>query len=212
MTFAPAFSQPFPRPFGGVTAAGVTTLFYDTFTGATSTAINSRAPDVDVVGGGWVVLQDTWTIQANRAAVTTIGASPFPRAVAETNKADVKLTVDVVSLSSGQFECGAIVRRSGTSFWLCELFSNGDLIRIYEYNGSVFVLRASASAVINPLNTYTMTVTASGSTISATVGAVTVSYALATANQTATQHGMWTVSTGTTSAGSAFDNFKAETL
>jgi hypothetical protein len=93
------------------------------------------------------------------------------------------------------------------NYWLVHATAAGGAIQLFQVSGGVLTLRATQNYVFTSGTTYTLTVTASGSTISVAVnGAQQFSYANATSNQTATKVGLWLYAVGS-SAACSWDNF-----
>jgi hypothetical protein len=194
---------------GAVAAVGPTVLFYDTFTGADGTLIASRSPDV---GGPWVALLNPsrGVIISNRARQTD-GALAATVLTANLGLSDVKITADMLYTAAALPDSivSVFVRSNGvvgqiTGYQL-SLYLNG--LYIHERNGG-FVQRAFAARTITPNVAVSVTVIASGMSLSITDGTVTASYTTSLF-QTNTNHGL-IIQKGTMAAGQTptIDNFK----
>lgn len=174
-------------------ASGLTTLVYDTFTDADATSLTAHtiAP-TNTPSTSWTERVGTWTISGNKAVSTFTSNS---HATCNPGVADCTITCKAqTSATNGNmaYDVGLVVRWGATTdYFLVGINSQGDLFRISERVSDNPVSRATASVTIDAGTEYTIVVTLSGTSISATLdGANQISYASATANQTATIHGI----------------------
>lgn len=177
-------------------SSGPAYLLRDTFTDADGTALTAHAMDV---GSGWTVLTGSWSVQGNRARQATTGGAYY-RCYANAGAADGTLDVVVPFGTVPTHFNGGIAARiapGNASHWMCGpegLFGPWKL-RVYEFDGAGFVLRASADVATPSNNTsYTLRVALSGQSITCTwdVGGAAneVSYGSAAMNQATQTHGM----------------------
>jgi hypothetical protein len=162
--------------------AGPTVLFYDTFTDANGTLLTAHTPDVDVVGGGWVLDAGTITIQSNRAQATAALARYFVNA----GHADTTVSMDIISDAGGAG--GFIVRwQNSLNHWICRLLASTGRIQIFDVNAGTLTLRAETAVVV--AYPATLTVVMSGTTITLTYNSLSASYS-SSFLQTQTRHGL----------------------
>jgi hypothetical protein len=171
----------------GASQGGPTVLLQDTFTGTDGTNLASHLMDV---GAGWT-LSGTWNL-----------------AWADCGQANSTLTVDVVP-QTASFPAILVRLTDANNFWLAQVDSATNALDLYSCVAGTFTQVASTAFAITPGATYTMTAVVSGSTLTLTVGATSVTYSSMSTNLTATRCGLrngW----GSGSV-STYDNFKATT-
>jgi hypothetical protein len=184
-----------------------TTLFLDTFTDINQ-GLGAHAPDTDVVGNGWTIVNGSWAINSDKCQVSSAG--PAPGSIAETNLtgySDVTVQCDLqFSSSPGGNDSGVIIRGDGTTsnFWLASV--ENTLFSILERSGGSWFSRASTSISALGTSVHTIKLQGSGASLTATLdGSNTLSYTSSDL-QTNTRCGIYTQQP----AGSnpTFDNFK----
>ena len=169
-----------------------TTLVSDTFTDTNGTDLAAHAPDVDLVGNGWIESQSgRMDIQLNKTRVVNSQQGIDWRARIETTESDVVISMDATIGSTGGGVYILLRDNGGSAFWLAGYAPFLTELVIYEYNAG-FTKRASTSLAVTIGNTITLEATASGTTISLTAdGANLISYGSASLNETVTDHGIW---------------------
>jgi hypothetical protein len=172
-------------------AGGTSTVLQDNFVDTNGTTLTAHVMNV---GPGWTVPQGTWVINSNLADASVIGASAPTGAwaVAQANQANVTISANVVPQSSTD-NCGLVVRYSAlTDLWEIEVNTGSSSnFTIQQRSSGSWTQRAAGSVTINAGTSYAVQAIASGQNISATInGGNQISYGSATANQTATQHGI----------------------
>lgn len=162
-------------------------LLRDTFTDANGTLLTAHAMDV---GPGWTLHEGTCpTIQSNRASL----AGDVGCVCSDAGRADVvaRSTASVGTADANHVIAVVVRCMDGNNFWQAALFGNG-FFAIYDRTGGTFTMHASTSLGALTVGVgYTIEVTASGASITATVnGGNQISYGSATFNQTVTHHGI----------------------
>jgi hypothetical protein len=198
--------QRFPRQInGGLTrlnrSAGAAVadplLFFDTFTGANGTPINSRSPDVDVVGGGWTIHESAATIQGNECQPVDLNAERFT-ASADCGAANVTLTCIYTNRAFILFRFADINNlyfvRFGVGFYRVQSVKAGVTELVGQNN------------IVNGLDRQGISIVASGNNYSITVGGETLTFS-DTFNNTATRFGV-----GGDRTVARVDDFKIEAL
>lgn len=188
--------------------ASSTTVNYlvrDTFTISNGVLINSRSPDIDVVGGGWIFDAGSFSGSSSKA----VAGSAQSLAVINSGQADVTVADRMTVLDNTNNRGIALRRTSATNYWRIDL-ANGTLYRIVQIQAGSPIVRASAAVSYSVGASANLRVVASGNTITAYVsingGAETsISYGSATFNNTATYHGIYS-QTATTN--DFHDNFE----
>jgi len=182
------------------------TLLQDTFTDTDADdLITQHTPNV---GPGWTRNSTTssWLIQGNRARVTKTGTER-DFAWMDSGDADVVISCKVFAQSASNLP-GIIARLSDdeSNCWIIHISPQSDTFAILQREADVNTSRASTSVTIDIQTLYTIEVTLSGSTITATLnGGNQIQYASATFNQTSTKHGISDFND--TSSFSEFDDF-----
>ena len=175
-------------------------LFFDTFTGADGTAINSRAPDIDVVGGGWLNLGGTnMLIQSNQCADNG-NANGM---VAQVGQADVRVSVDITSIGTA-LSIQIFFRRDNLgNRWQLDFRRTDGLVRLRENPTE------RASFFLGPLTVpFTPFIQAIGSSITFGVeGFATVGSFTSTSLLSETVHGIICNNND-----DRWDNFKVEKI
>ena len=173
---------------GGAAAAPLPTL-YDTFTDANGTALTSHTMNN---GSGWIAATGTFTIQSNKAQSGGV-------AISRANAGTATGTVSVTLTSTSPTTAGVIVRASGTGYQNCYLCAaNGTIVKFQAASGSAL---NSGGAVAS--GTYLVEVVLSGNTIAVYRDGVQVGTATNAFNNTATEYGLYSETSGDT-----FDNFQ----
>lgn len=192
--FSGAFRKPFISAFASGDAVGAVIYFQDSFTGATSTELNARAPDI---GANWACSANSyWRINSNQA--DNFGGTARPL-VSDCGVSDGTITVTTDDGWS------YIVARytDDNNYWRCGAFGENALgvpLKLYEYNAGSATERGSANNYMDaPMSRKAML---NGSTIEVWQnGAARITYASATFNQSATKHGI-----NSLQGGRLFDN------
>jgi hypothetical protein len=168
---------------GGGGGGSPVVLLRDTFTDADGTNLSSHSMDT---GPGWTHVAGTITTQGNQASCTDIPGFY----TADSTASDVTLTMafNVGTLSGVQIAEVSVRGSDGSNYWLGTAWNNGDLI-LYQVNGGTFTQVASGTWAADASG-HTLTLTASGQTVSVQVDNGTpVSYT-DSFNQSATQCGL----------------------
>lgn len=168
----------------GNNGGGIVYLLRDLFADANGTGLAAHTMDV---GSGWTVHTGTVTIQSNRARTSSAPGI----ATADAGQADCDATV-ITNATADAGGAGLVVRfTDANNCWIFWLDYNASSFDLYEVNGGVSSVRASAG--YNPAAAVDQTIVGdcSGAALSATVnGANPISYGSATHNQTATRVGI----------------------
>lgn len=161
------------------------TLFYDTFTGVNGTLLPAHTPDTDASGNGWTTQAGTPDIFDNQARITATEI-----ATVDCGVADCVISANVKCLGLAAV-AGIIVRfSSASSYTFVTIEDFFDRFRVYEWNGSTLTSRASTNVTIDIGTEYTMTITLSGTSITATLdGANSINYT-SSLNVSSTIHGI----------------------
>ena len=156
----------------------------DLFSGSGS--LNGRTPDtVNTPGGTWTVTAGSATVSSGSLANGSTGES---LANLQFGVSDYTLTVNVSEESGGA--SGPVVRYVDDNNLFVVVLSNFTNFSLYERVSGTYTLRADSSFPFGS-GYYTIKMTISGSTISATVnGGNLISYGSATAGQTSTVGGV----------------------
>jgi len=188
---------------GGAGIPSGSIIINDTFTAADGTNLAGHAPDVAAylaTGQTWSVLTAptaTMKIVSNKATVDA-GSNPVARISAGIATGYV-LTADINTATVG---AGILVRvKDATNWWQIASLVASDELTIAESNAGVLTIRATTPMVVGASVLYTVTITLSGATITAQIGATTVSYA-SSLHATETGVGIRNIGAATT------DNFK----
>jgi len=165
-------------------AGGGITYLYDTFTDTNGVSLADHTPDIDTSGAGWTVVTATCDIQSNAARVL---ATPSVATI-DSTASDFTLTVTVTPGNGAA--SGVIFRRTNaTAYWEVTVNDPGNNFLLREY-ASGYTTRDTANINITGGTPYTVVVTCSGTSISATLdGANTVSFTSSN-NQAATVVGL----------------------
>lgn len=176
------------------------TLLSDTFTDTNGTALTSHTMDV---GGGWTAGTGTFQVQSN-AAKKTASSGIHDGVWADAGQADVSLSVDITWQALGDRSLGAALRvTDGTNRWEAYYYAGTDKIQLDEVTTGSNTTRASASAVgIASGNTYSLTASTSGTSLSVSLNGKTASYT-SSSYQTNTKFGLLDYNDTV----SSFDNF-----
>ena len=172
-----------------VFVTGPTVYFQDDCTDTNGTNWSSHTPNVGsspTYGTGVV------TIQSNKAQ----RQSGSPQPIFDYGHADYTKTL---SLNRGTSTfVGAIVRYSNANnYWLFFYSSGTNVLTLYEVNGGTQTSRATGSVTLSASTAYNASITCTGNSISMTINGVTVSYASASFNNTATKGGIYQMGAGT---------------
>lgn len=176
------------------------TSFLDTFTEADNTDLCVHVPDSDT-GYGWVIREGYCLISGSKV----IAGAATSHAITDTGSADGTLTADLVVSDAGTHRVQILLRYIDfDNHWMINLGEN-ETLDLYQVTLGAWTLRSSVPFAPVVGTTYPITVTLSGSDITATVGGKTVTYS-STFNRAITLHGFRIVGIGTTTKGSV-DNF-----
>jgi hypothetical protein len=170
----------------------VTAIFTDTFTEANGT-LTTQSHWPDYAAGGWVPVTGTLSISSNQL---TCGTAPA-LAVAGAGRANYTLSA---GLQAGTSNARAVVRwtHPDNYYYACV---NAGAIEIHRVTAGVDSGALATSAATAGSLPLTLQVVTNGSTITASVGATSVSYNSATQNQNSTVFGLSAASTA-----AVFDN------
>ncbi len=176
-------------------ASGLSTglLVSDSFTDTDGTLLSAHPPDLAPLGSVW---SSNTAAQITSNQVKAVAAN-YASASIVSGAYDVEITftcTNTAGSSNVTMDSGMHLRIADGKYYRLGFNIWAKAIRIWEYDGSAWVSRASSVVTPNPVNTtpYTLVVTAQGSTISiAFESLATASYALATLNQTITRHGLY---------------------
>ena len=152
-------------------AAGVATLVLDRFVDPDGTLLTAHTPDIDLVGGGWVVSVGNGDIRGNIVEPDNIASN---RVVIATTQSDVVITLDVtIRTNNLNAQIGIVFRQVDESnLWLAGYSPLDGEFRLFRRVGGGFSERAIGAWVPTEGLTYTMTVTLSGSSINCEVDGV----------------------------------------
>jgi len=172
----------------------------DRFTEASSTALTSHTPDIDTEGGGWGAA-GTWTVSYSGYA-NQLWPAEEANAWIDSGISDLVISVDVTTTTDTSSGGGLIFRwTDANNNWRCIINRLADTFALWQRTGGANYERDSTSVSLGAA-TYTIELTANGTSISATLnGSYPLSYS-SSFNQTATYVGLRTVSRR-----AAFDNF-----
>ena len=171
-------------------AAGA--LVQDLFTDTNGVSLQNHTPDVDAVGGGWVIGRGPWTININMAIANyaASAANPYYHAYIETNQADVIIESTLFVKSEPRFVGGACFRHTGyNDFWFVSVQQDSGVFRLVERTAGTELIRDSNVAAIGAGN-HTLRIELSGTAISATLDGGRTLSTVSAVRQAATQHGM----------------------
>lgn len=195
-----------------------TYVLQDHFADTNSTALTSH--DMDI-GPGWSAVNGTWYIQSNRASLNSSGAGVYST-VSESGQANVTVSATLTtpaSIGTHKVQAGLIARyASGTGGILSLIRTDTNLIEVYQFDGSFGLSQLGSSVSTGgsfaSSTTYTLSLTCSGDTITASVtGSGGVSGTVNTSSSfhnTATKCGIWNYyDTGSEWFDAAFDDFSA---
>lgn len=187
MGFSGAFVEPVQHVFPTAGAVAAVVRLQDVFTDPNGTSLNVHTP---TVGGPWVESLGDFDIQSNRANVVSLSGGTAI-AQCQCNVADMTITLDVIPADTYAFD-GVLFRFTDTNnYWFARWMHQVNRLEIYEFNAGVATLRASAALVPGSAGQpYSLTLVASGETVTLTVLGTSCSYASATFNKTATRHGL----------------------
>lgn len=117
--------------------AGPTVLIYDTFTDTNGTALAAHTPDVDVVGGGWIILTGTWIITSNKAE-NDVGNNSI--AVIDCGQANINYSATIQCASNNAQ--GAVIRDDAAgNRWEAAIYIANQWWTLAEYNGGARTFR-----------------------------------------------------------------------
>jgi hypothetical protein len=189
-----------------------TVYVYDSFTGADSTQLTAHAPDIDVVGGGWVNAILTTTpganasILSNKASITADNAGTIINA----GQANVEIEATWTLAVGVDNRSSIALRYVDASNWI--IFNvrepNGDLLLNKRVAGSTSTV-ASAAFSWTEGQTYTLKITANGTAVVCYVDDVEVLSGTIAELTTATKHGIFR---NAGNSNSLFDDFYIRSL
>lgn len=181
-------------------AAGPTTYFYDTFTGANGTNLTAHTPNV---GSAWSYNAGPFTIQSNKASCTADSLASV-----DMGHADGTITVD---LNSPSLNNDAVVfRKVDTSnYWRFQVNAIGGPGLTTAYlidttSGSDNIVASAGFTMSAGLNTWKLVL--SGTSITGYINGVSVISATSSVRQTSTIHGFASSNAGGT-GGTTADDF-----
>ena len=170
-------------------AAGA--LVQDLFTDTNGVSLQNHTPDVDAVGGGWVIGRGPWTININMAIANYAATAnnPYYHAYIETNQADV-IIESTLFVGANNKGGGACFRHTGyNDFWFVRVQQDSGAFQLVERTASAELIRDSNVAAIGAGN-HTLRIELSGTAISATLDGGRTLSTVSAVRQAATQHGM----------------------
>ena len=176
---------------GGVPIAVVV---HDTFTEAIATLITAHSPDIDLSGGGYsnnIIAGAEPSIAGGSGVVDTSQGSSNETYI-ETRRSDVVVTVTGRGYhATNSFTLGLIARFSDlNNYWLLHCDGTTSVAELYEKNGGTFTLRDSTAFTWVNQTDYALSLTTSGTAISAQIdGGNDLSY-ISSLHQSATICGM----------------------
>jgi len=150
----------------GVAAPVSPFLLFDSFTGANGTLIESRPPDVDVVGGGWVRYSAAgvvFQISSNQAISVN-----SPSYAANVGAANVTGGMKVIAVPVGSRPEINIRLQDSNNLWFMYCNYLGQFITINERNAGVNVVRVQVAGVVLSLP-FDFNFSTSGNVITASV-------------------------------------------
>ena len=169
-------------------APGPTVLILDEFTDADGTLLSAHtiAP-TNTPGGSWVAALGSFSIDTNKARVTTNLVNSW--ALVESGVSDCKVSSVVRQTVGNNRDMFLVFRATDKDNCFYLAFYNGGF-DLYTITAGAFVLRASDTPAMAAATDYTMLISGSGNTVTATLdGLYTLSYTSAHQN-TATIHGI----------------------
>ena len=184
-----------------VSKVGAVVLVQDTFTGADSTELQTRASDI----GGTCTkeLANAAFIISNRATTTNNGDRVHAWECSQADNLDFSMEVD--SGLSGAGCAGFIYRLQDANNYWQFMFRAGDTTKAWERSGGSYIQRDAGSSPVH--GTYTVTGTIRGNTMNLLVDDVEdLSYTSASFN-TETEHGLLLLSFSGQTTVVTVDNF-----
>lgn len=187
---------------GAAGAAVLPLLVYDTFTGPDGTPVPSHAPDVNLTGGGWVLVSGSPvpTLRGRRA-----GSAPGPgqsQLVIDCGTPDIVLAADVRIGARALVQ--VIVRLTDADHYLMIQAYWAEGLRLYRREAAGWVLLGGGAVPVNANESHHLEVRASGPAVEALWDGVRILQAFDTVQQRATRHGLaWYTAED---QGTTFDN------
>ena len=168
-----------------------THLLEDGFDGAAS-SLAAHTPDV---GPGWTIAAtgSTWNVTGSGTVqlAKDPGGTARDFAWMDSGEADVIISCQVKGNVSNIPGIIARLSDSGANCWLISVSPAGDVFTIVQREAGSNTTRATTSVTIDAGTFYTIVVTLSGNTITATLnGGNQIQYTSATFQNTATKHGI----------------------
>ncbi len=174
----------------------------DTFTDADGTNLTAHTMNV---GPGWTVADGTFEINANNQVQATVvsGSQAKATAISDAGIANISLACNLYTGDANGVGLNLRYKDTG-SFWNAALATSANELRIFQIESGLPTERAAVALTLAPSTWYTLTFTADGNALTATVGASSCNYT-STYNNDQTSHGIRSTSTS-----QAFDNFEAK--
>lgn len=184
---------------------------YDPFTAADATNVNGRTPTITTAAAAWVVGAGSYAVSSNKAlAGAAVSTASVDASVANCEVRCLVTTGQATGTNSTQLMVRATDASNG---WLVALNVGSNALELYEFVAGVATLRDSELLALAANTTYTVVVTMSGQTITATLnGGSAVTYGSAAFSETVTKHGMRAVQTGTVTTRGSYDDFRVTAL
>lgn len=184
----------------------------DKWAGSSGQSITARNPEI---GSAWSLLQGTFEIGSTANTVIPTSNNDNDMAVMETSTSNVNVIIRTTPFDSGGAESNfmTVVRASDVNnFWAATLNSNTNYWKVWEVNAGVWTERISVGPItVNSGTEYTVSVHCNGNTIAIGVESELVgpaTYASATFNNTATNHGIAINKTGSPATKATCQSFE----
>lgn len=183
-----------PRRFASRATPGSLPVIYDTFTGVDSTTLPAHAPDVAPTGSAWDnanlgLLSNHATVLASNRQIGVI-ESGIANAIIEI---DCNWTYNGGGGTNSAYYSGIIFRYiDSNNFWhvgFNDRAPDPTGYQLFEVNGGVETVRASAVITAVEGTVYRLRVTLNGSGISCLFNGTTALSYVSTLHQSATKHG-----------------------
>jgi len=217
MTFAPPFQRVFQPTFDRRNASGAVLKIHDTFTDTNGTAIASHtiAP-VNIPAASWSNWVGAWDIQGNKANPATLTIN-VASATLQSGLANVQIDANItIGQTTSANNLGQIVLRysDANNWWAIALgiLSSAAVFTITKVVAGTGTGLASGVISISNNTTYSLSVTARGSVVTAIFNGVTTITATDAHNATATIHGMRVVEGATITNNTRIDDYKIYAL
>jgi hypothetical protein len=181
---------------------------FDRANGALGTSDGLGCEEPCTVLPAWVVAQGTAAIATNKATFTALdGTSGYGIAVVETGEADVVIDCTVTTALAAGARAGATFRYVSPTDFSCAYYdNNANTIRVDQIVAGVRSNLVATAATIADSTAYRTFITVDGTTILVRQANSVQAAAVASANLTATKHGLFT----DTGFAGTFDNFSVK--